>query len=111
MINRSFTRSDGLTGEEVYTYDREGRLAMAVYRKMDAWLNGTIAFTHDAHGLPVKGYFKGEDNFDAEIYFYYDEYKNLVKIQWDFSFGESQVYTFKYRNLYRPGRYQLEPLQ
>jgi hypothetical protein len=108
---RSFIRSDSLTGEEIYSYDHEGIMAMAEYKKMDAWLSGTIAFSHDKQGLPVKGYFKGEDNFDADIYFYYDDYKNLVKIQWDFSFGKSQVYTFKYRNLYLPEENQIEPIQ
>jgi hypothetical protein len=111
MTKRSFTRADGLTGEEIYTYDQEGRLAMAVYKKMDAWLSGTIAFSHDEQGLPIKGYFKGEDGFDADIYFYYDDYKNLVKILWDFSFGKSQVYTFKYRNIYQSGKNQIATVQ
>jgi hypothetical protein len=84
---------------------------MAIYKKMDAWLSGTIAFSHNEEGLPVKGYFKGEENFDADIYFYYNDYDNLVKIQWDFSFGKSQVYTFKYRNLYRTDEHRLEQIQ
>jgi hypothetical protein len=104
MVRRWFKRSDGLEGEDKYIYDAEGRLAMAEYRKMDAWLSGTIAFSHDLNGLPVKGFFKGDDNFDAEIYFFYDDYKNLVRVQWDFSFGKSQVYTFKYTPLFKEGK-------
>ena len=100
MTRKWFQRSDGLVGEETYIYDSEGKLAMAEYRKVDAWLSGTIAFSHDQYGLPVKGYFKGDNNFDAEIHFYYDEFRNLVKVQWDFSLGKSQVYTFTYRAIY-----------
>jgi hypothetical protein len=103
MIRKWFERTDGLVGEETYIYDSEGKLAMAEYRKVDAWLSGTIAFSHDKYGLPAKGYFKGDDNFDAEIYFYYDEYKNLIKVKWDFSYGKSQVYTFTYRAIYNEG--------
>jgi hypothetical protein len=101
MTRRLVKRSDGLKGEEIYIYDAEGRLVMATYSKMDAWLSGTIAFTHDQYGMPVKGYFKGDDHFDAEIYFVYDDNKNLEVIRWDFSFGKSQIYTFKHVALYK----------
>lgn len=100
IVSCTFKRSDGLEGEEKYFYDSEGRLAMAYIRKLDAWLTGTVAFSHDADGKPVKGYFKGENDFDAEIYLDYDDFKNLVKIRWDFSFGKSQVYTYRYRATY-----------
>lgn len=100
MTRRWFKRSDGLEGEEVYSYDAEGRLIMAEYKKMDAWLTGTLALSHDSGGLPVKGYFKGDENFDADVYFFYDDYKNLVKIRWDFSYGKSQTYTFQHKAIY-----------
>ncbi len=100
MTRRWFKRSDGLEGEEKYSYDAEDRLVMAEYQKMDAWLTGTLALSHDPSGLPLKGYFKGEENFDADVYFFYDDYKNLIKIRWDFSFGKSQTYTFQYKAIY-----------
>jgi len=111
MTKRWFKRTDGLEGEEIFSYDNQGRMVMAKYNKMDAWLSGTITFDHDHNGLPVKGYFKGEDNFDADIYFEYDEYYNLIKLKWDFSFGKSQVYTFKYSALYKDDKYPIESLQ
>lgn len=103
MTKRWFKRSDGLQGEERFIYDAEGRLIMAEYNKMDAWLTGTMALSHDPSGLPIKGYFKGDENFDADVYFFYDDYKNLVKIRWDFSFGKSQTYTFQYKAIYVEG--------
>lgn len=106
MVRRWFNRSDGLKGEEKYQYDREGRLMMAEFQNMDAWLSGTVAFSHNDQGLPVKGYFKGMNGFDAEIYFFYDEYKNLVKVSWEFSSGNYQTYTFEYASLYQKSREQ-----
>ena len=38
---------------------------------------------------------KGE-KFDAEIYFENDEFGNIAKIHWVFSFGKTQTYTFHY---------------
>ena len=111
MTKRWFKRSDQLEGEEIFTYDSQGRMVMAKYKKMDAWLSGTITFDHDQNGLPVKGYFNGEDNFDADIFFEYDKYNNLIKLKWDFSFGKSQVYTFKYCALYMANKYSSDPLQ
>ena len=111
MTRRWFKRSDGLEGEERFIYDAEGRLIMAEYQKMDAWLTGTMAFSHDPGGLPLKGYFKGDENFDADVYFFYDDYKNLVKIRWDFSFGKSQTYTFQYKVIYVEGMDYGEPPQ
>lgn len=111
LSRRWFRRSDGLEGEEVYSYDAEGRLIMARYEKMDAWLTGTMAISHDSNGLPIKGFFKGDENFDADVYFYYDEYKNLVKVQWDFSFGKSQIYTFNYKATYKDWESQDDPPQ
>ena len=111
MTKRWFKRSDGLEGEEKFIYDAEGRLVIAEYQRMDAWLTGILAFSHDPDGLPVKGYFKGGENFDADVYFFYDDYKNLVKIRWDFSFGKSQTYTFRHKAIYAEGRDNNEPPQ
>jgi hypothetical protein len=103
MTRKWFRRSDGLQGEEVFIYDAEGRLIMARYEKMDAWLTGTMAISHDSNGLPVKGFFKGDENFDADVYFTYDEYRNLIKIEWIFSFGKKQIYAFRYKPTYKIG--------
>lgn len=111
LTRRWFKRSDGLEGEEVYNYDAEGRLVMARYEKMDAWLSGTMAISHDSKGLPLKGYFKGDENFDADVYFAYDEYRNLIKVKWDFSFGKSQIYTFSYKPTYIQGEEVDDPPQ
>ncbi len=111
LTRRWFRRSDGLEGDEVYSYDVEGRLIMARYEKMDAWLTGTMAISHDSNGLPIKGFFKGDENFDADVYFIYDEYRNLVKVQWDFSFGKSQIYTFKYIATYKEWENRDDPPQ
>jgi hypothetical protein len=111
MTRRWFKRSDGLEGEEVYSYDAEGRLVMARYNKMDAWLTGTMAISHGMDGLPEKGYFKGDENFDADVYFLYDEYRNIVKIEWVFSFGKKQIYTFKYTPVYKEREDRDDPPQ
>jgi len=111
MTRRWFKRSDGLEGEDRYSYDAEGRLVIAEYKKMDAWLTGTMAFSHDSYGLPIKGYFKGDKNFNADVYFSYDDYKNLIKIQWFFSNGISQTYIFQYKAIYVEGVDNDEPPQ
>ena len=101
MIRKWYNRSDGLNGEEKYVFNKEGQMMLAEYKNKDAWLSGTIAFSHNDLGLPLKGYFKGINGFDAEIYFSYDEYKNLIRIRWNFSSGSYQIYSFNYTCLYR----------
>lgn len=99
LTNRTFNRSDGISGYESYTYDDSGILKNAVYQNMDTWLTGTIEFSHDQDNLLDQAVFKGQDGFDAEIDFTYDLNNNPVKINWNFSFGKFQTYTFEYENM------------
>ena len=99
LVSRLFKRSDGVDGNEKYTYNSEGQLIKAEWENFDNWLSGTITFEHNRAGLISKGYFKGEDGFDAELIFSYDNYGNLSKIHWDFSFGKTQTYWFEYSQL------------
>ncbi|MBN2416819.1 hypothetical protein JXO52_13310 [bacterium] len=96
LLQRRFCRSDSLQGGESYSYDERGRLVAADYDKMDSWLNGTITFASNEHGLPEKGVFTGRDGFDADILFTYDEEGKLLGYRWDFSFGTFQEYRFRW---------------
>ncbi|UCD38009.1 MAG: hypothetical protein JSW54_00540 [Fidelibacterota bacterium] len=99
LVRRTYERSDGVTGGEEYVYNWKGNLQTAQYDNVDSWLTGTITFQYDDQGELSKGYFKGEDNFDAEITFESDAIGNITKIRWDFSFGSYQVYTFTYEEI------------
>lgn len=95
LIRREFKHSDGPTGSELYEYDGKWKLKKTVYNNFDLWLTGTITFAHDKNGNLSQGHFKG-DKFDAEIFFKYDEFGNVIKIHWVFSFGKTQTYTFQF---------------
>jgi hypothetical protein len=98
LIKRTFIHVDGSTAEELYQYDGTGRLIRAVWDKFDTWLTGTITFDYDRSGDPLIGHFKGsgDNKFDADITFSFDENKNLIRIHWKFSFDGTQTYTFGY---------------
>jgi len=57
---------------------------------------GKITFEYDSENKLKSGFFKGENNFDADLSFEVDKNENLTKIHWDFSFGKTQTYEFKY---------------
>lgn len=99
LIRKEFFRSDGLKGCENYLYDQNNLLSGAKYENVDFWLSGKIDFVLDQSGKVKKGLFAGENGFDADITFIYDEQENLINIEWEFSFGKSQVYTFEYEKV------------
>ncbi len=99
LLKRIFRCSDGRDGEETYKYDESGKLTGGVWKNFDSWLTGTLTVTYDKDGLKEKAFFKGENSFDADITFDVDDNGNLTKIHWDFSFGDSQTYTFEYERI------------
>lgn len=111
LTSRTYNRSDGLKGMESYFYNEEGLLERSQLKNMDAWLSGNILYTHFEDGRIKSGFFEGDDNFNADILFAYDKYYNLIKIKWDFTFGKSQIYTFKYESIYRINNIQSISLQ
>ncbi len=96
LVRRLFHGDNGFEGSETYQYDEEGRLIKAVWNKFDTWLTGTITFTYDENNRLKSGFFKGENNFDADIKFENDSNNNIIKIHWNFSFGKTQDYWFEY---------------
>jgi len=96
LVERLFKRSDSVTGSELYEYDENERLKKAYYKNVDFWLNGVINFSYNENGLLSNGNFSGNDNFDADLSFIYNEKRNLEKIHWSFSFGKFQSYLFEY---------------
>ena len=96
LTNRLFKRTDGVTGNESYEYDEDSRLIHANWENFDSWLTGTIKFTYNENGDLFEGYFQGTKGFNAKINFKYDNHRNLSKIYWDFSSGETQKYIFEY---------------
>ncbi len=99
LTHRSFTHSNGTNGDEEYFYSKTGELEKAVWKNFDNWLTGEITFEHAKNGTIKKGTFTGE-KFNATIDFGYDEYGNLNSVLWNFSFGETQKYSFSYTDLY-----------
>jgi len=99
MIKRIFHRSDKQDGEETYEYDANGKLIGGKWKNFDSWLTGTMTVSYNDKGFLEKGFFKGENNFDADITFDVDDNGNVIKINWDFSFGDGQTYTFEYEKI------------
>jgi len=101
LISCKYKRSDGLEGTELYFYNDKGLLMRSQHKNKDAWLSGVIVYEHFEDGRIKNGFFDGDDNFNADLMFTYDEYHNLIKIRWDFTYDKSQIYTFKYKPLYK----------
>lgn len=96
LIRRLFHGDNGFVGTESYEYNLDGTLKSAKWLNFDTWISGVIMFEYDDKGILTSGKFKGENNFDADIMFEFDEQDNLSLIHWDFSFGKTQTYEFKY---------------
>jgi hypothetical protein len=94
-----FFASNGFEGSESYEYNENGTLKLAIWDKFDTWLTGTITFKYDEKNKLKSGVFKRENEFDADLLFETDNKGNLTKIHWDFSFGKTQTYWFKYKKL------------
>lgn len=99
LLVRTFEKSDGGSGSETYRYDDEDLLENGELNNFDNWLNGILSFEYDRTGLITAGRFVGNDGFDADLRFEYDLNQNLVEINWDFSFGGFQKYSFTYEPL------------
>lgn len=94
LVRRLFHGENGFVGTESYVYDNIGNLIDAKWIKFDSWISGEIAFTYEK-GILSQGIFKA-DKYEATIDFSFDKNKNLSKIFWNFSFGKTQTYEFKY---------------
>lgn len=96
LLLRTCFREDTLAGIESYLYNSGGDLIKAYLRNSDNWLTGTISFDHNQLGTITGGMFKGENGFDADILFKYDNDGLLNEIIWNFTFGKFQQYIFEY---------------
>ncbi len=96
LLVRTFERSDGDSGSETYRYDENGLLESGELNNFDGWLNGTLTLVYDGSGLLSAGKFLGNDGFDADLRFEYDLNMNLAAINWEFTFGGFQKYTYTY---------------
>lgn len=99
LTQRICKHSNGKTSKENYSYSEDGKLIEAVMENFDFWLSGKITFTTAKNGNLKSGKFKGE-KFDALLTFEYDNFGNLSKIIWSFSFGKTQTYEFSYKDIY-----------
>lgn len=99
LTKRFFKRTDGAAGNESYEYDENSKLVKANWENVDSWLTGIIELKYHENGNICEGYFHGANDFNAKIYFTYDNNKNLIKIHWDFSFGGIQTYIFEYEKI------------
>jgi len=99
LTQRICKHSTGKTAKENYFYSEDGILKIAEWKNFDFWLTGTITFKQAKNGPIISGTFKGE-KFDADLDFNYDDFGNLSKIVWNFSFGKTQTYEFKYTEVY-----------
>ncbi len=98
LTDRIYLKGDSIIGEEHFEY-LHGRLYKGVYKNFDSWLTGSLTFENDSDGKLSKGMFKGNDGSEADIFYYYDAYFNLIKIHWNFSSGITQTYTFEYEEI------------
>ncbi len=102
LILRNFFMADTLYGFESYLYNSEDNLIKAYLKNFDGWLNGTINFKSDELGNIITGEFIGQNDFDATIFFLYNQESLVSEIKWEFSFGKYQEYNFEYECINSP---------
>lgn len=99
LIKRKYYEDDINVGFENYFYNIDGILIKAEWKNFDKWLSGSISFESDRYGRISKGYFAGENDFNAEIFFKYEDYNNTSEIRWIFTNGKYQTYNFSYKSV------------
>jgi len=97
LVRRLFHKNNGFFGSESYEYNVKGELIVAEWNNYDTWLTGNITFKYE-NGTLLSGKFIA-DQYSADLVFTLDKDKNVTKIKWDFSFGKTQTYWFKYQKL------------
>ena len=102
LIRRDYYLADSLYGFESYLYNSDNDLMKAYLKNFDGWLSGEIWFQPDELGNVTNGEFKGQDGFDAFIIFNYNPQGLISEINWDFSYGKFQKYTFDYKPITSP---------
>ncbi len=95
LLVKTFQWTDGSSGSETYRY-KNGRLLRGEYVNVDGWLNGILDFIYNDTGIIIAADFTGDDGNDARLDFSYDRNFNLKRIQWTFSSGHTQTYSFIY---------------
>jgi hypothetical protein len=80
LSGKRFIKPDSAAGSEKYIFSEEGKLTEVHYKNMDMWLNGVITLEHDEFGKITNGHFVGENNFNAEIDFSYNQKNQLTQI-------------------------------
>lgn len=95
MTEKRFFRNDSLNGYEKYFYNYD-KLTKAEFRNLDFWLNGTATYQSDERGFIISGDYTDETGFKGIINFTYNRENKLNTIEWKFSSGQNQKYTFKY---------------
>ncbi len=98
LSERKYVQSDGKSADENYEYDDNGNLKSGKLMNFDSWLSGTLTFSYTGDRLE-KGFFKGDNNFDADITFDFDANDNLIGYKWVFTSGDAQTYSFKYEKI------------
>jgi len=97
IIEKSFKKPDGTISSESFAYDIHGKLRLARYDNMDGWLTGNIIFELDRYDRVKSGRFESDEGTEALISFIYNKNDLVMQIQWSFSTGENQTYTFDYK--------------
>jgi len=98
LTEKVFSLPGNIEGFEKYEYNDKMQLTKAELRNFDTWLSGIIDFEYDENNKLKRGDFMGE-KFNAKIHFTVDDNNNVIKYIWDFSYGETQTYTFTYEKL------------
>lgn len=96
LILRTSYKNEKIVGYESYFYDSSGQLKKAYYQNYDNWITGDIKFNYDETGKLTTGIFISPKGFSADIFFKYDKNECLSEIEWMFSFGKFQRYSFIY---------------
>lgn len=94
MTEKLFFRNDLVSGYEKYTY-LNNVLSAAEFVNSDFWLTGSIKYVTDVNGCIISGKYNDAKGYYANILFKYTN-NLLSEINWIFSFGKKQIYTFEY---------------
>ena len=97
LIEESFVSSNGPEGKAFYKYDSNGSAVEMICEGYKGWLEGTIRFDFDKDGKRLAGRILQDGEAVGTVEYKYNKQNNLIHEHWDIGKGQwSQTFRYVY---------------
>lgn len=97
LVREDYSRSDGVEGKTGYEYDDQGRCIAARCKGLKGWFHGDLYFLYDGVGLKTGAGIYREGDSIGFIEYSYDDHGNLTREYWDFNGQWTQTFCYEYQ--------------